>query len=170
MLTETDTVNLKPFVRTPRTKRQTAESLEAADFLVSEKVGETVIPRFHIELKAGPGSVHEMTEFQLDVNDYNDIAGPVVNTGIPAYVFHVQLGMEYFPPTRRSIARNLWWTDIVQLRRNLKRQARRRDESKAALYFDPAAFHRRETFVQQVVGRAFERLKVDLTAIPVRLI
>ncbi|MGH7577153.1 MAG: hypothetical protein ACREM1_18755 [Longimicrobiales bacterium] len=169
VLTETDTVNLKPFVRAPRTKRQTAENLETADFLVSEKVGETLVPRFHIELKAGPGSVDEMSEFQLDVNDYNDIAGPVTNTGLPAYVFHVQLGMEYFPPTWRSVARNLWWTDIMQLRRHLKRQARRRDESKAALYFDPAAFHRREIFVQQVIGRAFEQLRVDLMATPVLL-
>jgi hypothetical protein len=169
-LTETDTVTVTPFARGARTKRQAAEHLLASDFLISERAGGELVPRFHIELKAGPGSIADMTEFQLDVNDYNDIAGPVVNTGLPAYVFHVQLGLEYFPPTRRSVARNLWWTDIVTLNRHLKRQARRRDEGKAALYFDPKAFRRKEEFPGQVVGRAFEQLRLELLATPPSLI
>ena len=87
VLKETDVVTLSPFARSSKTKREAAALQMNADFMVSEIVGGRPEPRFHIELKAGPGAVTEMSEFQLDVNDYNDIVGPVLNTGLPAYVF-----------------------------------------------------------------------------------
>jgi len=34
-------------------------------------------------------------EFQLDINDSNDIIGACIYTKLPAYIFHVQLVHEY---------------------------------------------------------------------------
>lgn len=169
VLRETDVVRLTPFARAGRTKRQGAEDLTDADFLVSEASRGQEIPRFHIELKTGPGAIDEMTEFQLDVNDYNDVVGPVRNTGLPAYVFHVQLGMEYLPPTRRSVARRIWWTDVATLTRHLKRRAQRRDESKAAFYFDPKAFRPAEEFGAHLERRGFEEVRNALLSDPPEL-
>ena len=168
-LRETDVVTLSPFARGKRTKRQAADDLADADFLVSEKTADGEVPRFHIELKAGPGAMDAMSEFQLDMNDYNDIVGPVLNTGLPAYVFHVQLGMEYFPPTKRSVSRNLWWTDLATLTSHLKRRARRRDESKPAFYFEPKAFRDKSDFVEHVAQRGYERVISALKAAPPEL-
>ena len=42
------------------------------------------VPIFHVELKTGPGAIDTMKEFQLDVNDSNDIAGAVNHTRLPA--------------------------------------------------------------------------------------
>lgn len=168
-LAETDVVTLSPYVRGGKTKRQAAELLDTADFLVSEKVDGNVAPKFHIELKAGPGAVDDMSAFQLDVNDYNDIVGPVLLTGLPAYVFHVQIGMEYFPPTRRAVARNMWWTDMISLRSSLTKRAQRRDEVKAALYFDPKCFRPISDFPNQVTTRAYEQMAEELRRVPLAM-
>lgn len=164
-----DIVRLTPFAKASRTKRQDAEKLTNADFLVSEASCGQAVPRFHIELKAGPGAIDEMSEFQLDVNDYNDIVGPVRNTGLPAYVFHVQLGTEYLPPTRRSVARRIWWTDLATLMRHFNRRAQRRDESKAAFYFDPKAFRPAEEFGAHLKRRGFEEVRNALLSDPPEL-
>jgi hypothetical protein len=89
-LEETDPVRLSPYAykRGDETKRQKAASLSALDFRVSEHGR----PLFHIEQKTGPGSIDDMTEFQLDLNDLNDIVGVVNGTGLPAYIIHVQAG------------------------------------------------------------------------------
>lgn len=170
VLKETDVVRLTPYVRREKTKRQAAEHLDSADFLVSERVGDTDTSRFHIELKAGPGSIADMSEFQLDINDYNDIVGTVRNTKLPVYIIHIQLGMEYFPPTRRSIVRDLWWTDIFELTRNLKRKSDRRDERKAALYFDPKAFKSIKEFPDQIKYRRFEDLAARVGREPITML
>lgn len=157
-LTETDEVVLAPYRVGGKTKRAAAEELEDSDFLVSELTSDGPMPRFHIELKAGPGSIETMREFQLDVNDFNDIVGVTRNNGRPVYVFHVQLDSQYLPPTRRTLHAGLWWSDIYTMREHTKRVARRRDESKQAVYFNTAAFQPVETFLPEVTERRFETL------------
>lgn len=169
-LEETDPIQLTPFVRGSKTKRQSAETLKHSDFLVSEHVGDQIIPRFHIELKTGPGSIVDMPEFQLDVNDFNDIVGPAINTGLPVYIFHAQVGFEYHLPTRGAVVRNMWWTDLIELERNYRRSASRRDEARAARYYDPKAFRETRDFAVEIRDRRFEVVREHLLANPPRLI
>jgi hypothetical protein len=157
-LQELDEMQLLPYLRKGRTKRQAAEELEGLDFLAIEASEGVAHPRFHIELKSGPGAIPEMTRFQLDVNDFNDIAGAALNTELPAYVFHAQVELDYVPPTRRAVCRGLWWTDVLRLQEHLRSSATRRDEAKKALYFDTAAFRPMEEFPSVVAARRFEVL------------
>jgi hypothetical protein len=110
-LLETERVYLAPYQRGGKTKRQVAETLDALDFLVERVVGGSD-HLFHIELKAGPRSIEQMNEFQLDVNDSNDIVGVANKTGLPVYIFHVELRHIYAGPTRATTAAGMWWTDI----------------------------------------------------------
>jgi hypothetical protein len=162
-LEETEAVRIEPYARKSKTKKQAAESLEVLDFHVFETSEQSnKSPLFHIELKSGPGSIDEMTEFQLDVNDYDDIVGASCQTGVPAYVFHVQVGSEYHPPTRRVVARGAWWTDVCQLRDQNRRVAARRDGEKNAEYFNRTAFAPIDTFVDELRARGFDRLRERL--------
>jgi hypothetical protein len=77
--------------------------------------------------------------------------------------------MEYFPPTMRSVARGLWWTDLATLTKHLKRSARRRDESKAAFYFEPRAFRPQVEFPAHIAKRGFEQVQAALAATPPEL-
>ena len=167
---ETEEVYLLPYVRGAKTKKQGAAELEDLDFLVSEEVGGDVKPAFHIELKSGPGSIEAMTEFQLDVNDFNDIAGAINNTKLPAYIVHVQLAQEYDPPTRRTVAAAIWWTDPERLRAHLKTIKKRRGEDKQAAYFEPEAFRPWPTFREEMAARGFEALAEAVNAAPVAFI
>lgn len=172
VLEETEEVTLDPYVRGARTKRQNAATLEILDFLVSEKsLGSPSTTLFHIEMKSGPGNIDTMSEFQLDVNDYEDILGASCNTGAPAYVFHVQVEQEYHPPTRRGIGRRVWWTDLCRLRDAVKRVAARRGEDKKAIYFRTSAFAPVETFPDELRARGFEllRSRIDPIALAIEI-
>jgi hypothetical protein len=165
-LRETEEVRLSPFARAAKTKKVAATALSDLDFVVAEGTGSECRPLFHIELKSGPGAVDTMREFQLDVNDFNDVVGAVNNTGLPAYIFHVQLGHEYRPPTRRTVAAGMWWTDPVRLRQHLKRVSGRRGEDKQAAYFTPAAFHPWSEFPKELESRNFEKLTAAVRDTP----
>lgn len=115
ILLEKEEVYLSAFSRKGKTKRQAAETLSVLDFLVEERPPEEGKSLFLIELKSGPGAMDQMREFQLDINDSNDIIGAANNTGLPVYIFHVQTEYEYDPPTRAAVARGIWWTDIFTL-------------------------------------------------------
>lgn len=154
---ESEVVQLAAFTRRGKTKRQLAAELARLDFLVSQ-TQPGLKPLFHIELKTGPGAVDEMTEFQLDVNDSNDIIGAVKNTGLPAYVFHCQVVHEYDPPTRYSVARAMWFTDIWTLKANQKDTRQREGERKKAGYYNTGAFKSIDRFVEELEARRYEEL------------
>jgi hypothetical protein len=103
-----------------------------------------------------------MSEFQLDINDSNDIIGVVNKTHLPAYVFHVQLDHEYRPPTRRTVAAGIWFTDIVTLLDNRIAVRRRRGEQKDAGYYRPEAFRPIEEFPGRLAERQYEQLGLAL--------
>ncbi len=156
MLTETEEVYLSPYIRKGKTKKQAASDLQDLDFIVSSKRNNRAL--FHIELKSGPGSVESMTEFQLDINDSNDIIGVVLNTALPAYIFHVQLAHRYALPTRCTVAVDMWWTDIFTLLNNRKVVRNRFGEEKDAGYYLPTAFKPIKTFVAELKSKNYKAL------------
>lgn len=167
---ETEPVYLAPYQQGGRTKKKAAATLDHLDFLVSELREGQQSPAFHVELKAGPGAIETMTEFQLDVNDSNDIVGAVNHTKLPAYIFHVQLEHAYRPPTRRTVAAGMWWTDVVTLESSRTAVRARRGEEKNAGYYATAAFKPISTFHEELATRRFERLREHILADPIQLL
>jgi len=164
-LVETDPVRLLPYQRGAKTKRQAAETLDALAFRVERAPGQ---PIFHIELKSGPGSIEQMTEFQLDINDSNDIIGVANKTGLPAYIFHVQLRHVYEVPTRATVAGDMWWTDIFTLLKNRKATRQRRGEDKKAGYYLPSAFQPIDTFRRELEMENYNTLRKRLAKKPLK--
>lgn len=168
-LLEREEVYLSAFARKGRTKRKAAEALNVLDFWVEERPPEAGTPLFHIELKSGPSTIDEMREFQLDINDSDDIIGAANNTGLPVYVFHVQTAFEYEPPTRSSVVRGMWWTDIFTLLDHTLAVRARRGEDKDAGYYSPSAFSPIETFPQELTDRRYIELRKRLKKNPLQL-
>lgn len=159
---ETEPVYLSPYVRSKTTKLQNAASLEILDFLVTDESTEPAKPLFHIEQKIGPTSIEEMKTFQLDVNDYNDIAGACNGTAKPSYIVHVQAGRDYAFPTRRTTVLGMWWTDIFTLKKHQLRVAQRRGADKRAIYYRPSAFKPIDTFIDELTTKGYEKLAATL--------
>jgi len=168
-LTETGKIYISPYARSPRTKKAAATGLKELDFVVANVEGDQETPLFHIELKAGPGSIQEMLEFQLDINDSNDIIGCANNTKLPCYIFQEQLAHRYAPPTRATVAIGTWWTDIFTLLENQVAVRGRRGEEKEAGYYSPRAFKPIETFADELRERRYTRLKERLEKEPLTL-
>jgi hypothetical protein len=157
-LSESDVVQIEPFVPGKRSQKAKAITVESLDFLARRRREASYEGLFHIEMKTGPSSISEMRKFQLDVNDFNDIKTVVIKTGLPAYVFHVQVVEEYRLPTKRSVAKGMWWADIISLRSNLKAVRPRRGEDKDAGYYQPSVFQPTEKFVEEIREKRYEIL------------
>jgi hypothetical protein len=135
-----DEVELAPYTRKAGKKRELATQLDFRAHL-----GET--PAFWIELKTGQRSVDEFATFQLDVSDCDDILNVVRLTGIPAYVFHIQVDREYHPPSDHILGKGIWWSDIFSMTGAfVKTERRQRDGGKMAAHFSPRCFQPFETF------------------------
>jgi len=158
-LTETEVPYLSSYTRKGKTKKLAAADLEFLDFVIEEQKGDVYKALFHIELKSGPGSIDEMREFQLDINDSNDIIGAVLKTTLPAYIFHVQLDHEYRPPTRRTVYRGVWFTDIFTLLENRISIKTRRGEDKQAGYYSPHAFRPISEFIEVLKAQHYKNLQ-----------
>lgn len=163
-LEETEPVYLSPYARADKTKIQKASSLEILDFLVSDTRTNPATKVFHIEQKTGPGSIEEMREFQLDVNDFNDVIGAMNKTGIPSYIVHVQANQAYSFPTRKAFIKDMWWTDIFTLQENQKKIAFRRDEYKRAIFYRPTAFQPIDSFLSELERGGYVALKNKMPA------
>lgn len=158
-LVEKEAVSLSPYSRKVKTKRQAAESLTELDFVVKNRALKRRKLLFHIELKSGPGAIDQMREFQLDINDSNDIIGVANNTRLPVYIFHVQTEFKYDPPTRASIAHKIWWTDIFNLLKHQLSVRTRRGEDKKAGYYSPSAFQAMDTFPEELRSKRYRQLQ-----------
>jgi hypothetical protein len=170
-LEETEVVKLAPFIPGRRTKRVKSETLAVVDFAVFDDSTGHQEPVFYIEMKSGPGSIDEMSEFQLDINDSNDVATVCNKSGIPAYIIHVQVREEYAPPTRHSVATGMWWTDCFALQEHLLSiKPRRGEEDKSAGYYSPQAFRTMESFKDELSTHRYIRLQERLKseALPLR--
>jgi hypothetical protein len=168
-LLEKEEIYLSAFSRAGKTKKQAATTLEILDFLVVENRPPELAPLFHIELKSGPGAIEQMREFQLDINDSNDIIGTVNNTKLPAYIFHVQLQHKYLPPTRSTEAIGMWCTDIFTLLENKLAERARRGEDKNAGYYSPRAFRPISEFVEQIRSKRYQKLAQKVIDEPLAL-
>jgi len=157
-LEETEQVVLAAYSRKGKTKFVEAATLSMLDFVVSDSSTNPPTPLFHIEQKTGPGAIDEMTIFQLDVNDYNDIVGAVQHTNIPSYIVHVQAVQEYNFPTRQTIVKGLWWTDIATLQSHQKKIAQRRGEDKFAISYDAKAFSPIASFGSEIAKSGYKKL------------
>lgn len=167
-LVEKEAVSLSPYSRKAKSKREAAESLTELDFVVKNRRLKNQKLLFHIELKSGPGAVDEMREFQLDINDSNDIVGAANNTGLPVYIFHVQTEFKYDPPTRASVARKIWWTDISKLLKHRLSVRTRRGEDKKAGYYSPMAFQTMDTFPEELRSKRYRKLQRRLSRRPLK--
>lgn len=159
---ETEPVYLSPYTRSAKTKLQSAASIEILDFLVSNASNNPPTKLFHIEQKTGPGSIDDMKEFQLDVNDYNDIVGAMNTTRIPSYILHVQASQAYSFPTRKTIVSSMWWTDLFTLQEHQKRIGTRRREDKKAIYYKPTAFQPIAKFSDELASRNYLLLRTKI--------
>lgn len=133
-----DAVTLRPYERRAG-RRDLAEVL---DFRAIEDGR----PAAWIELKTGQRAIEELATFQLDHSDCDDILNVVRITSLPSYIFHVQLGKEYEPPSDRIVPHGAWWTDIYAMSDAfLRSERRRRNGGKMAAHFAPACFARLES-------------------------
>jgi hypothetical protein len=169
-LFEREPVSLSPYVRGRGTKKERASLLSVLDFLVSDTRGRKPTNLFHIEQKTGPGSIATMTESQLDVNDFNDIAGAINKTGLPSYVLHVQAGQDYNFPTRKTTILGMWWTDVFTLLKHQKRIKARRGEDKKAIYYTPSAFRPIDSFPDEITSMGYKKLATQLSKGPLPLL
>lgn len=169
-LEETEPVYLSPYVRGGMTKLQAAVGLSVLDFLVSDNSTNPPTPLFHIEQKTGPGSIDNMSVFQLDVNDFNDIAGAVNKTELPSYIVHVQAGREFDFPTSKTVVQGMWWTDVFLLQENQKHVGARRNGDKDAISYKPEAFKSIDSFPGEIANRGFEKLTAKLRRKKLRLV
>jgi len=161
-LVETDAVKIEPYIIGRRSARSKLGVTADLDFTVIEIDDTKDRPLALIEMKTGPGSVESMREFQLDLNDYVDIASAVRGTGLPAYLVHVQVDTEIIPPTSRSVAVDMWWTDVLTLRQGFVRLAKRRDESKVAGYFSTSVFKAAALLATEFETHGYELLMEQL--------
>lgn len=162
-LLEKEAVSLSPYAKKAKSKAEAAKTLTTLDFLVKNRRLKKKRLLFHIELKSGPGSIEEMREFQLDINDSNDIIGAANNTHLSVYIFHVRTEFRYNPPTRASVAREMWWTDIFTLLKKRLSVRARRGEDKRAGYYSPAAFQTMDTFSQELQSKRYRELQRRLS-------
>jgi len=170
LLQETEPVVLQPFVRSKQTKFEKAASLEVLDFLIRDEDTSPPTNLFHLEQKAGPSSIDQMKEFQLDVNDFNDIVGAMNATSILSYVIHVQLEHEYEVPTRKTRVVKMWWSDLYTMHENAKRIGQRRGEDKRAIFFKPGAFKPIGSFVDELRSGRHKEIAARLTEAKLELI
>lgn len=157
-LTETEPVRVEPYIRAHNTKKAASKTLSTLDYEVRDTTQQGDPIAFHIELKSGPASIETMSEFQLDVNDFDDIVGAACFTKLPAYVIHVQIQPVYLLPTKGHQATGAWWTDFARLRAALNSVKGRRGEDKAAAYFDPSAFSPFATFTDELRTQGYVAL------------
>lgn len=119
-------------------------------------------PIFYIELKTGPGSTEHMRKFQLDLNDWNDVATVCNRYRHPAYFFHAKVVEEYSGPTRRSVGKGLWWTDCFTMDKNRTSIQPRRGEGKHAAFYDATVFRPEEEFRGELERRGYVALEKKL--------
>ncbi len=166
-LEEVEPMQLMPFITGRKSKTEKA----VLDFSVFDDSKDQKSPILFIEMKSGPGSIDDMKQFQLDINDSNAIASACNELCVPGYIFHVQVKQEYFPPTKRCRALNIWWTDCFTFEDHLQKVATRRDEGdKSAGYYSPMAFRTMDAFLVELRKRSYLRLqkKIKKNPLPVK--
>jgi hypothetical protein len=116
-----------------------------------------------IEIKTGRSAINEMSNFQLDISDCDDILEFVRRELVATYIFHVQVIEEFSPPTSYFKPVGIWWTDIFKMERSFQKIIKRRiDRGKQAVYFDPKCFETMTSFINEVKKEKYNDLTKKL--------
>ncbi len=116
-------------------------------------------PVFAIEMKTGRSSISDMSSFQLDISDCNDILGFLKRPEyrIPTFLFHVQVLEEYNPPTMRYVGVNAWWASLYDLEKNIIEVKMRARERRPAVYYRKEVFKPIDTLPQYIINGGLKR-------------
>jgi hypothetical protein len=147
---EADPVSIQATARRGR-RREKAERL---DLLATDRT--TGEPLFWTEVKTGPGSATQMSAFQLDCSDCDDITNTMETSGLPAILVHCQIAKVPQPPTMRLVGNDAWWTDIFDFAEAFRQTAPRRgNERKLAAYFSISCFRPMGDLVGYLVNKQY---------------
>lgn len=112
---------------------------------------------FAIEMKTGRSNIKEMSSFQLDKSDCDDILAFLqTQYKVPTFLFHVQVLEDYKPPTFRYVVINAWWSSLYDLEKNFMASRVRSRERRLAIYYNKDAFKPISEFVNYILGGGLE--------------
>jgi len=124
--------------------------------------GSSTDPLFGVEMKTGRSAIPDMSMFQLDVSDCDDILGWVKPLVLPAFLFHIQVTEDFRPPTSRRAARDGWYIDVFEMEQNFKGTRQRSGENRPAAYFNRKGFHPLQAFGGPNFLQELEKMKNKL--------
>jgi len=118
-------------------------------------------PLFVIEMKTGRGSINEMSRFQLDISDCDDILGFLQQPQYhaPTFLFHVQVLEDYKPPTIKYVGVNAWWASLYELEKNVMEVKMRPRERRLAVYYRKNVFRPIIEFPNYILSGGLEHEK-----------
>jgi hypothetical protein len=152
----TDPITLSSYVRGRKEVKRPARP----DFTGFSTQGTKILL---IEIKTGRNAINEMSSFQLDLSDCDDILEFVKGELVATYVLHVQVVQEFSPPTSYFRPIGLWWTDIFKMEKNFQKVTKRRiDRGKLAAHYDVGCFEDITSFIREVRERRYEILTEKL--------
>ena len=152
-LINTDPIVLSPYIH-PRRKMKRPSN---PDFIAIDANQQK---QLMIEVKTGRSSISEMSSFQLDFSDCDDILEFVRRELLPTYMFHVQIAEEFSPPTGYFTARNMWWIDIFKMEKCFERAVKRRiNRGKQAAYYNRKCFQDMTSFANHVIQKEYIDLR-----------
>jgi hypothetical protein len=153
-LAVTDPIKLKSY-EVPKERKKTR--ISRPDFTGLLEPSDKQL--FGIEMKTGRSSISQMSQFQLDVSDCDDIMGWVEPLRLPGFLFHIQVTEEFNPPTSRRVARDGWFMDIFEMQENFKSIRQRPRENRPAAYYNKKGFHRFDDFIQDDFVERLEEMR-----------
>jgi hypothetical protein len=125
-------------------------------------------PLFFIEMKTGRNSIKDMSQFQLDTSDCDDIMAGAKKYKIPSYLFHLMVREEYKPPTFKHVALGAWWVNTFDMIDAFKNIRMRDKERRNAAFFSRKMFKPIGEFFDHLNNPEFEILtKKSKDEIPV---
>ena len=160
----------EPTLRGRRRDGSTSSKVASIDFAATDTGLRVDV--FGFELKTGkkyisgrgrPGG--QMSEFQLDTTDCDDITTVMTRDAIPVYLIHVQVIDRAHPPTARYVPLGAWWTDPWRMgSTGFKRIQQRSRETRDAAYFNTAIFEDFVTFADHLARDDHRRLAERLAS------
>ncbi len=127
------------------------------DFIAINKSGKKL---FFIEMKTGRNSIKDMSQFQLDKSDCDDIIAGAKKFKIPSYLFHVMVREEYHAPTCKHVALGAWWINTFDMLKAFKGVKMRDREKRIAAYFNKRSFNELGQFFMHLNSVEFNKLVV----------
>jgi hypothetical protein len=150
-----DPTRVKRYSESNRDKKARIPSPDLTGFQDGKRI-------FAIEMKSGKSSPRTMSQFQLDVNDCNDILSWLKASRIPAFLFHLQVRDEYDPPTARKVAIAGWYMDVFEMQQNFMTIRKRGKEIRDAAYYNKKGFHPLDNFIGPSFFHNLDKMRAKL--------